>query len=191
MRLIRFAPNSLIRVLPLALYVFSSPLHEVQAQDTAPLVKVLHEPPAASAIPPLGSLVQIKLELRNTTDISTKIRLIGARDGRFIDINLPRGALNDQDRPVFAVELPAPVAAMTYQFVVHQPNGSLTTSEKYILKRSCVQTFKVAPQEAGSTAVYEQEVATLVAKAKSLEREAISLEASFKLLEEIKTSITQ
>jgi hypothetical protein len=188
---IRRAHTSILMASALILCLFVVPCAMVNGQDTQPPIKVVHEPIPPSSVPPLGSLMQIKVELLNTTDITTKIRLIGAKDGRFIDVNFPRGALNNRDKPVFTVELPAPVAAMSYQFVIHQPSGSLTTSGKYILKRSCIQNFRVAPPEAGSTVAYQQEVATLVAKAKNLEREAISLEASFKLLEELQTSVTQ
>ena len=69
--------------------------------------------------------MQLTVELVNSRDVEAKIRLVGSRDGRFMDIAFPLGALNKLDHAEFSVSIPAPLAAMTYQFVVHQPDGSL------------------------------------------------------------------
>jgi hypothetical protein len=135
--------------------------------------------------------MRIQLELRNTVDIATKIRLVGSKDGRFIDIAFPKGALNDATHPVFFVEIPSPVAAMTYQFVMHQPDGSITTSNRFVIKRACIQNYAVDVPESSASAAYSREIATLVARSKQLERDTSSLEASLKLLEEMKVSMSR
>lgn len=134
--------------------------------------------------------MHIEVELLNTFDITRTVRLIGAKDGRFIDIAFPRGALNAVDRPTFHVEIPSPIAAMTYQFVVHQGDGSLTSSDKFTIKRDCIQNFKVAVPEDAPNAQFRREVSTLVSQAKILERDTASLEASLKLIEDIKASLS-
>jgi hypothetical protein len=141
-------------------------------------------------IPPVGSLMQIKVETLNTVDITTKIRLVGAKDGRFIDIAFPKGKLNSVDHPTYSVDVPTPIAAMTYQFVLHQPDGSITTSEKFIVRRPCIPHFKIAEPDAASTAAYNKEIATLVARSKELELETASLESSLKLVEEMKVALS-
>ena len=101
-----------------------------------PNIEIIHRPFESSAIPAVGTLMRLSVELANTYDIETKVRLVGSKDNRFIDIAFPRGALNNLDRPTFSVEIPSPIAAMTYQFIVHQRDGSLTSSRKFLLKRT-------------------------------------------------------
>lgn len=166
-----------------------------QSEDTAPAVKapieVMHTPPADSSIPPLGSLVRITIALSNTLDIETKVRLVGSKDGRFIDIAFPRGALDTTDKPSFSIDVPSPVAMMTYQFIVHQKDGSLTASRKFLLKRDCIQNFSVHVSDDKRTTAFRREVASLITQAHMLERDNKSLETSLKLLEDIKTSLTR
>ncbi|MFO0417754.1 MAG: hypothetical protein ACK5Y6_10725 [Pseudomonadota bacterium] len=154
-------------------------------------IKVLHTPASGREIPALGSMMRITLELTNTYDIETKVRLVGSKDGRFIDIAFPQGALNNADRPTFNIDIPSPIAAMSYQFIVHQKDGTLTSTPKYLIKRDCLQTFAVDVPESDQSAAYKREVGLLVAKAKSLERDTASLEASLKLLEDMKTSLAK
>jgi hypothetical protein len=161
-----------------------------QESDTPRRITLVHQAALPSTIPPVGNLMQIKVETLNTVDITTKIRLVGAKDGRFIDIAFPKGRLNSADHPTYTIDVPTPIAAMTYQFILHQPNGSITTTEKYIVRRPCIPHFKVAEPDSSSTAAYNKEIATLVAKSKELELETTSLESSLKLVEEMKTTLT-
>lgn len=161
-----------------------------QESEAPRRIGLLHRAPLPSTIPPVGSLMQIKVETINTVDITTKIRLVGAKDGRFIDIAFPKGKLNTVDHPSYTIDVPTPIAAMTYQFIVHQPDGSITTSEKFIVKRPCIPHFKIAEPDSASTAAYNREIATLVARSKELELETASLESSLKLVEEMKTALS-
>jgi hypothetical protein len=153
-------------------------------------IKVIHRPLSSNSLPTLGTPMRVDVELLNTFDIESKVRLIGAKDGRFIDIAFPQGALNAVDHPTFHIEIPSPVAAMTYQFVVHQRDGTLSSSERFTIKRSCIQNFKVAVPEDAPNGEYRREVSTLISQAKLLERDTASLESSLKLIEDIKASLT-
>lgn len=153
-------------------------------------ISVVHRPLASNAISQVGSTISIQIELLNTYDIDAKIRLVGAKDGRFIDISFPRGALNELDHPTFSIEIPSPLAVMSYQFVVHQRDGSLSSSEKFIIKRNCIQNFKVTVPEDGKDGDFRREISSLVGQAKLFERDTISLESSLKLIEDIKASLS-
>jgi|688.fasta_scaffold879525_1 hypothetical protein len=174
------------------IFMFALPLHVAHAQeDVKQKISLVHQAPTTSALPPVGGLLRIQVELRNTVDITAKIRLVGSKDGRFIDIAFPKGALNAADHPTFSVEIPSPVAAMTYQFVLRQPDGSATTTNRYVIKRKCIQNYAVDVPDTSASAAYSREVAKLVGRAKELERDTASLEASLKLLEEMKASISR
>ncbi len=163
------------------------------AADAAPrpAIAIAHTVPSSSEIPPVGSMLRIQVSLRNTIDIETRVRLVGSKDGRFIDIAFPQGALNAQDLPTFSTEIPSPIAAMTYQFIVHQRDGSLTASPKFTIKRACIQNFRVDVPDNGGTADFRREMASLVAKSNRLDRDNKSLDASLKLLEEMKSSLSR
>jgi hypothetical protein len=151
-------------------------------------IKILHRPAKSESIPAIGNPMNINVELLNTTDVDANVRLIGSKDGRFIDITFPHGALNDFDRPVFELEIPSPVAAMSYQFVVKtQGSKGFTTSDRYILRRSCMQNFKVEVPDNEPNSAFRTEVSTMISQANLLERDTASLEASLKLIEELKS----
>lgn len=167
-------------------------INPVQAQDAKPQkLQVGHRPPLSASLPLPGALMPISVELANSRDIEARVRLVGTRDGRFIDIAYPLGVLNRQDHAEFTVSIPAPLASMTYQFIVHQPDGTLSTSARYSIKRPCIQNFRVDIAKDDPNAKVKQELAGLIAKSKSLERETTSLEASLKILEGLSENLKQ
>jgi hypothetical protein len=157
--------------------------------DSAESVKISHNPAKSEDIPPIGNPMNVDLELLNTTDVDANVRLVGSKDGRFIDISFPRGALNERDHPLFQIQIPSPVAAMSYQFIVKPSGGkSFSTSERYVVKRSCMQNFKVAVPENEPNSAFRREISTMISQANILERDTASLEDSLKILEELKTT---
>jgi hypothetical protein len=81
------------------------------------------------------------------------------------------------------------MAAMSYQFVLHQPDGTLATSQRFAIRRACVQNYRIEIPESGADVQFKRSVGELVSRAKSLERETIKLDASLKVLEELKKNI--
>lgn len=161
--------------------------HAQDQQQTA--VRVRHQPAETHKLPPAGSLMPLSVQLENSSDVDVKIRLVGSRDGRFMDIAFPMGVLNSTDRPTYTIQIPAPVKAMSYQFIIHQSGGDLSLTDKFIIKRNCVQTFSVDVPEGMPSAEFRKEMATLVAKARSLERDTHNLETAIKLIEALKKDI--
>ncbi len=156
-----------------------------------PRIEVLHTPLNGAEIPPVGSLMRIQVLLTNTIDIESKLRLVGAKDGRFIDIAFPQGALNHSDKAAFVAEIPSPIAAMSYQFIVHQKDGTLSSSRTFTIKRPCIQNFTVKVADDKSTTSFRREIASLVTEANRLERDNKSLESSLKLVEEMRSLFAQ
>lgn len=161
-----------------------------QEQTNQP-IRLRHKPTETHQLPQAGTLMPLTVQLENSSDVDIKIRLVGSRDGRFMDIAFPMGVLNASDRPTYTIQIPAPVAAMTYQFITHQRSGDLTLSEKFIIKRNCVQNFKVEVPEGDPSTEYRKEMAGLVARARSLERDTHNLEAAIKLLDALKKDIPE
>jgi len=156
----------------------------------APLT-IRHQPTETHKLPPAGTLMPVAVQLENSSDVDIKIRLVGSRDGRFMDIAFPMGVLNESDKPTYTIQVPAPVKAMTYQFIIHQKGGDLTLSDKFVTKRNCVQTYKVEVAENLPSAEYRKQMATLVAKARSLERDTQNLETAIKLIDGLRKDIPE
>jgi len=152
-------------------------------------VRIRHAPTETHKLPPAGALMPIAVQLENSSEVDIKIRLVGSRDGRFMDIAFPMGVLNESDKPTFTIQVPAPNKAMTYQFIIHQKGGDLTLTEKFTIKRNCVQTYKVDVPENIPSAEYRKEIATLVAQARSLERDTQNLDTAIKLIDGLKKDI--
>ncbi len=187
---IRNTRATALRVVALFLAIVVS-ASSVAAEDSTAPVQVRHQPLETHQLPQAGTLIPLSVSLANSSDVDIKIRLVGSRDGRFMDIAFPMGVLNETDRPTYTVNIPAPVAAMSYQFVVHQKSGDLTLTDKFIIKRNCVQTFKVDVPDNIPSAEHRKEAAILVAKARSLERDTRNLETAIKLLETLKKDIPE
>lgn len=197
-RLSPAAIASSIRPALLCAVIVAAATRPVSAADTEPApaaapqkLQVGHRQPEVAKIPLPGSPMQLTVELVNSRDVEAKIRLVGSRDGRFMDIAFPLGSLNKLDHAEFSIAVPAPLAAMTYQFVVHQPDGSLSTSARYLIKRPCIQNFRVEVSQDDPNARVKHELGTLIAKSKSLERDTQNLDAALKALKDITTSLDQ
>jgi hypothetical protein len=158
-------------------------------EETPKKIEVLHKAPAATTLPAAASTMQLTIELRNTRSIDHKIRLVGARDGKLLDIVFPSGSLSAADVPTYQLGIPAPIAAMSYQFIVHQPDGTLTTTKQFNLQRSCIQNFKTETAETKDNPPSKRELAGLVARSRTLEQETTNLETAYKLIEEIKATL--
>lgn len=161
----------------------------VHAEETPKVVRIKHQPTEIHRLPSAGTLMPVSVQLENSSDVDIKIRLVGARDGRFMDIAFPMGVLNTSDRPTYTIQIPAPTAAMTYQFIVHQRSGDLTLSEKFTVKRNCIQNFRVDVPDNIPSAEYRKEIATLISQARTLERETQNLDTALKLLEGLKQDL--
>ncbi len=180
-----------LRLVPAPYAAAEQTATEVAPSASKSKITMLHTVPLPAEIPPVGSLMRIRVSLTNTIDIESKVRLVGSKDGRFIDIAFPRGTLNASDLPSFAVDIPSPIAAMSYQFIVHQDDGTLSTSPKFVLRRGCIQNFKVEVPDEGASASFKRDMASLIAKANQLDRDNKSLDASLKLLEEMQNSLAR
>ena len=133
-------------------------------------------------IPPVGHAMDIAVSLRNTINIQTKVRLVGSKDGRYIDLAFPMGKINKSGHPEYVLHMPAPLVAMSYQIIVHQPDGRVTTSKQFSIQRTCIKDFQIEIPSNSNTKEYKSEVATLVSTATRLEHESHALEQALEIV---------
>lgn len=158
--------------------------------DTASDQKITsyHKPMRSSEIPPMGHEMQLRVVLQNTSNIETNLRLVGSKDGKFIDLAFPIGTINYESKPEFTLRMPAPFVEMSYQIVVHQPDGSITTSKQFFIQRACLEDYQIAIPENSKSKQYRSEVAQLVGRAKQLEDESHALEQALSIIEGMKSA---
>jgi len=158
----------------------------VQAAESSNSIELYHRVPDIKNLPAPATMMPIAVEVRNTKKTDLKIRLVASRDGKMIDLAMPQGVLNVQDVPVYQVELPAPLAYMTYQFVAQTEDGTLVTTRRFILRRNCIQKFQVNVPDTVGDAEFRKNIADLVGKARSLERDTANYETALKLIDGLK-----
>lgn len=151
-------------------------------------VQVMHRPVEGAAIPPATAPMQIVAELKNSRQTDVTIRIVGSKDGRHIDIVMPKGELNTVDNAEYTITIPAPIALMSYQFVIHQPDGSITTTKRFSIRRACIQTFSVNDFKDDPDAEFKKKLGSLVSELKTLESNTASYDEAFKILAEIKAA---
>jgi hypothetical protein len=184
--------NGSMRLVALTLAVLLGISTEpTRAQEVGSAVKIVHSPPDLRIVETRQAWLPISLELRNTKSINTTIRLVGSRDGRLIDLSFPKGTLNANDNPEYKVEIPTPTSGMSYQFVIHQPDASLITSERFSIQRPCIQSFRVSVPENSPDFEFKQKVGDLVSRVRTLEREIAQLDGAYRSLEELKKNIPE
>jgi len=157
------------------------------ATEAVEPLQIVHQPPDVQSLPVAADFMTISVSVANTRETGLKVRLVGARDGRYLDIMLPKGRLNAEDLPTYEVKIPAPSAVLTYQFIIHQPDGSLVPSRRYTVQRPCVQNYKVDVSE--EEGAFKREMSELVSRQNQLARDVKNYEAALKVLEELKVSV--
>jgi len=164
---------------------------EALAQESQAPIQIVHSAPDLRLVETRQAWLPISVELRNTTDVNLTIRLVGSRDGRLLDLAFPKGALNANDNPRYEVEIPMPSAGMSYQFIVHRPDNTLVTSERFTIQRPCIQNFRTTVPEGSPDLEFKQKVGSLVSEVRLLEREISQLDAAHKALDELKRNIPE
>lgn len=163
--------------------ISSTPAFAEDAADNS--IRMLHSSPDIRNVPIPASMMSLEVRVSNTKATDLKIRLVASRDGKLLDIALPSAVLDASDVPVYKAEIPAPLAYLSYQFVIQRPDGTFDTTKRFVLKRPCIQNFTVAKATQGADADFKNAVNQLVSQAKSYERDTSNYETSLKLLDKL------
>lgn len=161
-----------------------------EAAETS-AVQLVHQQPDSRSLPAPSFMIPLTLEVRNTRATDLRIRVVASRDGRIMDIGMPQGNLNQADNPVYQIEVAAPTYVLSYQFIIQDKAGNVTTSKRYVVRRPCIQNYKVDVPKDASDAEFKQNVGELISKAKILETTTANYETSLKLLEQLKTLVSE
>lgn len=86
-----------------------------------------------------GSKVKLRVMIEGTKHLGHRLRALITRDGKLIDISSKSAKFDEQERPVFEVEIPAPMHSLEYQYFLYDSqNKLLASSERYKQYRDCL-----------------------------------------------------
>jgi hypothetical protein len=188
-----FQSRYLITFLAGIVFAFGMLLELVQhpttsaAAATQSEIEIHHKAPLGQELPAPAQMMTIGVELKNTKSTELKVRLIASRDGKLLDVAFPPGFLNEIDNPLYQLKIPAPSAFLSYQFVVHESDGSLSTSQRFVVQRACVPKLAVDVPSDIPDAVFRKEVSDLLVKAKQRERDTQNYDTALALLTDLKS----
>jgi hypothetical protein len=158
-----------------------------------PTISIVHNVPKESSIPAPGAKFKIAAFLSGARQFERPMRLLAIRDEKLLDIWLPSGRLDSDERPLYEFNLHAPEQRLKYRFVWYSADGTPVTSPEFGLERSCrFPSQQVNPDEAiyNNDAISEGvETARLFHVSEALNREIIAYQEATKLLGELRGKI--
>ena len=156
-------------------------------------LSVTHDVPNVASIPAPGTKLRIAAYLLGSNQFERPMQLLAIRDEKLLDIWLPSGRLDPDERPIYEFDLHAPEERLKYRFIWYSADGNQVTSPEFALERSCrFPSQQVGPDEAlyKIDAISEGvETARLFHVSEALNREIIAYQEATKLLGELRGKI--
>lgn len=158
--------------------------------DPAP-VEIFPDVVGIQNLPMPGAPFVIKAKLSNTKDTERRMRAFIIRDGRVTDVAPLKAYLDAYDQPTYEIQMYAPLAELTYQLILYNPDGTFTSSQRISVRRPCVpfidlSKIKLEPKSQG-----EARLETLVKLSRGLEREISAYDISLKIIEDLQEKLKQ
>jgi len=154
---------------------------------------IAHDAPKVASLPAPGTKIRMEAFLAGSNQFERPMRLLGIRDEKLLDIWLPSGRLDRDERAIYAFDIHAPEYRLKYRFAWYSPNGESITSPEFTLERTCrFPSQQVGPDEAiyKTDAISEgAETVRLFHVSEALNREIIAYQEATKLLGELRGKI--
>ena len=99
---------------------------------------LIHIAPTSQTLPDPGAPLDLVVRLKNTRDTERKLRAFVVRDGQMMELSQTHATFNLQEEPTYTISTEAPLGEILYQFLLTNPDGSYSPSEKYYVRRSCI-----------------------------------------------------
>lgn len=136
-------------------------------------------------LPMPGAPFVVKAKLSNTKDTERRLRAFIVRDGRVTDVAPLKAYLDANDEPTYEIQMYAPLAEISYQFVLYNPDGTFSTSQRISVRRPCVPYIDLTKLKLEPKSQGEARLETLIKLSRGLEREISSYDVSLKVLEDL------
>lgn len=145
--------------------------------------RLVHQPVIIDQAP-TGKDLTLSVQLAGSQSTEQLLKAYIVRDGELRTLTAQNAFLNVRDIPTYEIIIPAPSEEMSYQFFMHLKDGSVISSQRYSLRRSCVTP------DADMTALESiddpyKRLATATSQAQDLETEIDLYTKAVKVLEEL------
>ena len=168
---------------------------EVTAEDPliAPTIKIqyTHIQPNVDALPNPGLPLNLTIQMnRDVLSVGMKVRAIVSRDGVMTEIQDQEPRVDAMEKIYYDMEVPSPMAELSYQFVFSDKRGNAVTTRRYTLARKCLPSVTgsvVVPS--GQTSVSKDDARQLKEFTDRLDEEIQIYERASSLLAQIQESI--
>ena len=169
----------------------STPAPPVAAPPVArPTVKLVHTALRAEQLPFPGEKIPLKVIMQGSRDYEFRLRTFAVIDGVLSDIAPTKAYLNEQDLATYEVELFAPVAELSYQFVLYGRDGAtVATSPRYLARRPCVPEVKAVSNQRSDDKPLPERLSELEQDANSLSSELGSYETALRVVQELREKL--
>ncbi|RMD86603.1 MAG: hypothetical protein D6808_02955 [Candidatus Dadabacteria bacterium] len=105
-----------------------------------------HRPIKGYQMPSPGTKMKLKVLFPKIRRIDLPVKALIVMDGKALFLPLS-GTLDERDRSVYWVEIRAPLADLSYRFVVYPDDGEPVYSKKYVVRRPCLPDTRLASTE--------------------------------------------
>jgi hypothetical protein len=131
-----------------------------------------------------GTPFTVKVKLGNTRDTERRLRAIVVRDGRLADVPPLKAAyLDEYDQPTYELQIFSPLAELSYQFVLYNPDGTFSTTPRHTVRRQCIPFIDIEQITLEPKSQGEARLDALVKLSRGLEREVAAYDTAVKLLQ--------
>ena len=145
-------------------------------------VKIAHIQPALKYP---GELMTLIVTLKGTKDSERRLRAFIVRDGQILDLSLPSAQYNQQEEPYYEVPVYAPEGELLYLFLLYNPDGTVTASDRFYVRRPCLPSTDLASGKIDNSLQPDVKLKELVQQADDLSRDIKSYETILSMLKEL------
>lgn len=159
------------------------------AAKSAAKISFSHLPLPADQLPNPGELMKLEVSLVGTRDSDRNLRGYIVRDGQLTEFVLPEAKYDLRDRPMYSFEINAPLAELSYQFVLDNPDGTYAYSQRYLIRRRCWPQTDLAGTDLDPSLQDLDRLKELYGKSMLLERNNRAYDSALKILEQLQQEI--
>jgi len=167
------------------------PAHAQAPKDFDPPVELFADQVGLQNLPMPGAPFTVKARLSNTKDTERRLRAFVVRDGRVTDVSPMKAYLDEYDQPTYEIQMYAPLAELSYQFVLYNPDGSFSTSQRFSVRRPCIPFIDITKVKLEPKNQGEARLEGLIKLSRGLEREIAAYDVAVKVLEDLTERLKQ
>ena len=165
---------------------------ESPAQAASSPMVLLHAALTPDQLPAPGKEFKVVFSVQGSRDLSMHVKALAVRDGRLMELQPVKSYLSENDNAAYEFSFYAPLAEISYQFIVYLGDESVF-SKRFSIRRSCVPEVDLAPvqNDPEMQITPEEKMLLELKQAKSLEKDLNNYEQALGLLREVKAELNK